>query len=149
MAAFCHCHAVHAQVASGGAWYAGGVSLPRLPLLLALLCVGLAACQTSSERRLFESCEATPECSVGLDCVVLRSEPGATTAGAGFCTFRCAPRFPCSDVLACTDVDSEGIVVATGAAEARNAFCLRPCGADRDCATGLSCEATAAGRVCL
>lgn len=114
-----------------------------------LVAVGLAACQTSSERRLFESCESTPQCAVGLDCVVLRSEPGATTAGAGFCTFRCAPRFPCSDVLGCTAVDSEGIVVATGAAEARNAFCLRPCTADRDCAASLSCQATSAGRVCL
>lgn len=109
----------------------------------------LGACQTSTERRLFESCESTPQCAVGLDCVVLRSEPGGTTAGAGFCTFRCAPRFPCAPAFACTAVDREGVVVATGDPAARNAFCLRPCEEDNECAASLDCEDTAAGRLCF
>ena len=109
----------------------------------------LTACQASRDRRLFESCEATPECAVGLDCVVLRTEAGGTTAGAGFCTFRCAPRFPCADAFQCTAVDLEGVVVATGDPAARNAFCLRPCEDDNQCAASLSCESTAMGDVCL
>lgn len=112
-------------------------------------CLSLCACDGSSERRLFESCEATPECAVGLDCVVLRAEQSGTTAGAGFCTSRCALNFPCSAALLCTPVDRDGVVVGPGDPAARNAFCLRPCEDDHDCAAGMSCEATSSGPLCI
>ena len=109
----------------------------------------LGACQTSAERRVVESCGSTPQCAVGLDCVVLRAEPGGSTAGAGFCTFRCAPRFPCAPPYECTAVDADGVVVAMGDSAARNAFCLRPCEEDRQCAVSLDCEDTAADTLCF
>jgi hypothetical protein len=114
-----------------------------------LWAVALAGCQGATDRRLFEACESTPACAVGLDCVVLRADPTGTTAGVGFCTSRCEERFPCSQAYQCTPVDREGVVVAPGDLEARNAFCLRPCASDRDCAAGLSCEASPSGGVCL
>ncbi|MCA9577895.1 MAG: hypothetical protein R3B40_23100 [Polyangiales bacterium] len=116
-----------------------------------LVCVAvlLSACEGSTERRLFEACESTPQCTVGLDCVVLRADPNGTTAGAGFCTSRCAIRFPCSPTLACTPVDREGIIVAPGADEARNAFCLEECADDADCPAGLTCELSPSGLVCI
>ena len=117
--------------------------------LLALLAATLGACQGAADRRVFEACEATPECVVGLDCVVLRADPMGTTAGAGFCTARCGERFPCSLAYLCTPVDRDGVVVALDDPAARNALCLRPCSSDRDCARGLSCEATLSGDVCL